>query len=390
MTISLLGMRPASAIANILARARSGAVAGSARDGRKLALVVEGGAMRGVFSCGADAGLEALGLTRVFDEVYACSAGAINAAYFLSGQAAYGVTIYYEDINNRNFINPWRLNRILDLDFLFDRVICDRKPLQVDKVLASPSRLLISITDARTGAGFLAEAQSSPFALLDLLRASATHPLLSEPMMLLGDRECFDGGFANPLPIEDAIDNGCTDVLVFLTRAADYVDPAPGFLLREIFRWRCARGNPQLVEAGRRLHVRENLSRDLALGRRLPPPGVNIVAICPGEHANRIGRTTKSTARLKAAAAEGACSTCRRSAVRPVAWPKCGNISGSEGSAKARCASSASVAGLLPPGSRQSAHGTLVTIQVAEHRELSFPVGLLEQFCLGRESVDLA
>ena len=65
----------------------------------------------------------ALGLSRAFDEVYACSSGAINAAYFVAGQAAYSVSIYYDEVNNRNFINPLRLNNILNMDFLFDEVI---------------------------------------------------------------------------------------------------------------------------------------------------------------------------------------------------------------------------------------------------------------------------
>jgi predicted patatin/cPLA2 family phospholipase len=302
--VPLLGTKPEEAIANI--RARCGKDARSDRDGRKLALVVEGGAMRGVFSCGCGIALESLGLTRAFDEVYACSAGAINAAYFLAGQAAYSATIYYQEINNRKFINPLRINKVLDLDFLFDEVISKRKPLNVERVLASPTRLLVSITDARTGAGFLVDGQNGPHALLDCLRASATHPLLSERMIRLGDRECFDGGFANPLPIKDAIDNGCTDLLIFLTRPVGYVDKPPGFLMRELFRWRCARGNAELVKVGKDIHTRDNLARDLALGRRVSPPGVNIIAICPGERAGRLGRTSKNQGVLKAAAAEGA------------------------------------------------------------------------------------
>ena len=48
---ALLGTRPEAAIANI--RARSGKSARDAGDGRKLALIVEGGAMRGVFPAAA-------------------------------------------------------------------------------------------------------------------------------------------------------------------------------------------------------------------------------------------------------------------------------------------------------------------------------------------------
>jgi predicted patatin/cPLA2 family phospholipase len=301
--VTLFGIRPEAAIANI--RRRSGKDPSNAGDGRKLGLIVEGGAMRGVFSCGGGIALELLGLSRVFDEVYACSSGAINAAYFVAGQAAYSVSIYYDEVNNRKFINPLRLNNILNMDFLFDEVIKKRKPLDVERVLSSPSKLRISITDANTGAGFLIDAQDRRYALLDSLRASATHPLLSERTRRLGDRECFDGGFANPLPVQDAIDNGCTDVLALFTRPSDYIDPRPGFVLRTLFTWLCARGNAALLEAGEDIHVRENRSRDLALGRRATPPGVNIVAICPNS-TTRLSRTMKNRELLKVAAAEGA------------------------------------------------------------------------------------
>jgi predicted patatin/cPLA2 family phospholipase len=300
----LFGTRPEAAIANI--RARAGKTPHSAGDGRKLALIIEGGAMRGVCSCGGGTALESLGLTQAFDEVYACSSGAINAAYFLAGQAAYSVSIYYDEVNNRQFINPLRIKNILNMDFLFGEVIGRRKPLDVASVLSSPSRFRISITDANTGAGFLIDGQDRRYRLLDSLRASATHPLLSERVRRLGDRDCFDGGFANSLPVQDAIDSGCTDLLVLLTRSSDYVDPRPGFLLREWFKMRCARGKPELIAAGEHIHVRENQARDLALGRRAPPANVNIAAICPGEGSVGLGQTTKNTGILKAAADDGA------------------------------------------------------------------------------------
>jgi predicted acylesterase/phospholipase RssA len=63
-------------------------------DGAKIALCVEGGAMRGVVSAGMVSALEELGLGEAFDAVYGSSAGAINTAYFLAGQAAFGTAIY--------------------------------------------------------------------------------------------------------------------------------------------------------------------------------------------------------------------------------------------------------------------------------------------------------
>ena len=106
--------------------------------------------MRGVISAGMVSALEALGLTHAFDEIYGSSAGAINAAYFLAGQARLGQTVYYEDINNRHFIDLRRslLGRpIVDLGFLLDEVAMRRKRLDTDAVLGAGSPLTVLATD---------------------------------------------------------------------------------------------------------------------------------------------------------------------------------------------------------------------------------------------------
>src|ERR671927_210836 len=100
----IYGVNPTTTVDLLKERARCIRQGGTLEDGRKVALIVEGGAMRGVISCAALMALEDLGLTEAFDEVYGASAGAVNAAYFLAGQAAYATTIYYQKVNNTRFI----------------------------------------------------------------------------------------------------------------------------------------------------------------------------------------------------------------------------------------------------------------------------------------------
>ncbi len=64
------GVEPHPVVTALLERARSGSQPGRRTDGHRIALVVEGGAMRGVVSGGMVAGLEALGLRDAFDVVY--------------------------------------------------------------------------------------------------------------------------------------------------------------------------------------------------------------------------------------------------------------------------------------------------------------------------------
>ena len=70
---------------------------GNRADPYHLALVIEGGGMRGVVSGGMVSALEERALLRCFDSVHGSSAGACAGAYFVAGQARLGTRIFYED-----------------------------------------------------------------------------------------------------------------------------------------------------------------------------------------------------------------------------------------------------------------------------------------------------
>jgi predicted patatin/cPLA2 family phospholipase len=302
MDVTVYGVNPTSTIDLLKERADCWRRGSRFLDGRKVALIVEGGAMRGVISCAALMGLEDLGMTHVFDEVYGASAGAVNAGYFLAGQAAYATSIYYQKINNTRFIRRLWHRKIVDIDDLFETIIARERPLHVDKVIASRSRLFITIADACTGEAFLADAQSSSTPLLTLLKASAAIPLFYNGHVVIEGRDCLDGALINPLPVLDAIESGCTDLLVLLTRPGSYRDGIPTRLEQRLFEMRCARGNGQLMKAYCATHARENAVRDIVLGRQPVPDGINIATLCPEEKDPRVERMTRSTEVLKAAA----------------------------------------------------------------------------------------
>src|SRR3954451_18408795 len=121
----MLGGHGAERVLQRLAERRRGERAG------RLGLVIEGGAMRGVRSAGGLCALERLGLSEAFDCVFATFGGAVNGAYFLARQAVYGTTIYYENLNRREFINALRFGKLVDIDYVIDRVTKELKPLDL-------------------------------------------------------------------------------------------------------------------------------------------------------------------------------------------------------------------------------------------------------------------
>jgi predicted patatin/cPLA2 family phospholipase len=191
-------------------------------DGARIALVVEGGAMRGVISAGMVWALEDLGYVDAFDAVYGSSAGAINAAYFLAGQAGLGTTIYYEDINNTSFIRLGRAvvrRPIVNLGYLLDDVAIRRKPLRVDRVLTSPSPLSVLATDIDRQSPHVFNAFATARSLFAALRAGATMPVVAgDPFVHDGGRY-LDASLSEPIPVPAAEANGCTHALVLLTRS---------------------------------------------------------------------------------------------------------------------------------------------------------------------------
>jgi predicted patatin/cPLA2 family phospholipase len=190
-------------------------------DGVRIALAVEGGAMRGVVSAGMVSALEELGYGDAFDAVYGASAGAINAAYFLAGQARLGTTIYHQDINNRRFIDLARALRgrpIVDLGFLMD-VARHRKRLDAARVIGGATPLRVLATDVTTEAARTLDGFETDTALFDALRAGATMPVIAGGPMELGTGRFLDASLSEPIPVPSAEAHGYTHVLALLTRS---------------------------------------------------------------------------------------------------------------------------------------------------------------------------
>ena len=253
--------------------------------------------MRGVYSGGVLVALDELGLNSVFDEVYAESAGAINACYFLSGQASMGIRIYTEDLQTLRFLNPLRARSIINIDYVTDVVLAHVKPLDMNAVLASKSNLFVAITNALDGSPRLVDVKHENLPLSTLLKATTAIVPLYNRAVILDGIPYVDGGISNPIPICSALDAGCTHILVLLTRPPDFqMLPSSGlqqFALSLMLRgWRQEFVKKYYTE---RLQ-RYKLARDLALGRT--PCQASIAVIGPGPESPPLSRTTISPRKL--------------------------------------------------------------------------------------------
>jgi predicted patatin/cPLA2 family phospholipase len=271
-------------------------------------LVVEGGAMRGVVTAGMLSGLESLGLLGCFDVVYGNSAGAIASAYFVAGQMRFGTTVFYEDANTRQCINIRRFLRtkpVMDLEFIFEDVMNCRKPLDWQAVIHSPIPLkAVAFSPDDMSSVLLCNFESKQ-ELFDSLRASSSIPVVTGPPVELGGKRFVDGGFSEASPVDSAVQDGCTHVLVLLSEPRGIIPKVP-LLLKHYLSFRFekfARGLGNQFKDGLRSYatIIENLSFD--------PVGISgeakVLPVFQHEGVGEISVFEKNGERLRLGAASG-------------------------------------------------------------------------------------
>jgi predicted patatin/cPLA2 family phospholipase len=204
----------------ILARRAEGSVPGRRSDGRRIALVIEGGGMRGVVSAGMTAALEQLGLRDAFDEVHGASAGAFNGAFLLAGQATYLTALYQHGFGNPEFVRLRRALRgspVFDMDYVIDEVWRWQRPLDTEAILGGGIELHCTATDVDRAEIFDLTDLRNGDEIRCAMRASARLPWLAGPPVRFRGRRWLDATIAEAIPVHVAFASA-TDVLVLQSR----------------------------------------------------------------------------------------------------------------------------------------------------------------------------
>ena len=234
----------------LVARREAGSRPGARDDPHRVALVVEGGGMRGVYGAGMVRALAGLGLRDSLDEVMAVSAGALAGAALVIGNTAGLPAVYHEDLCDRAFIDLRRglqsTRAVVSLDFLFETVMRGRHGFDPGDLIDSdiPLRPVATVLDQLHGRTLDGMTSADEWRLA--LRASACIPLWAGPPVELHGRRLVDGYVSDPLPVVRAIDGGATHVLVLLARGTAEQVP-PSTRVSPILRSRLDRLSPGLA-----------------------------------------------------------------------------------------------------------------------------------------------
>ncbi|WP_036567611.1 patatin family protein [Nocardia sp. BMG51109] len=240
-----------SPVADLVARRHAeGSEPGRRGDGARLALVIEGGSARGVYSHGMVAALEDLGLLHCFDAVYGSSAGALNGAWLLCGRAVVSRRAWQADVVRR-VIAPARALRgghVVDTRYLVHAVYERIVPMDFPAILANPVTFHPIGTDSADGSAVDLHPHIGDVASLQCaLRASACMPILAGRPVTLAERRYVDAGLSEPVPIRTALAQGATHALVLRTRRIDETPSTPSPLERRVVTRFLSRHAPGVV-----------------------------------------------------------------------------------------------------------------------------------------------
>ena len=190
-------------------------------EGARVALVIEGGGMRGAVSGGMALGLDELGLAGGFDAAYGSSAGVLNAMWLLSGRVRDGIPTWTDPRLVSELIAgagsstaTGRRSRDAGREALRAAVTG-----LFAAVLAARSELHPIATEVATGRAVdLHDTISDAASLRLAIRASATLPLLAGSPVTIGGRRYLDAGLSAAIPFRAAFADGATHVLLLRSR----------------------------------------------------------------------------------------------------------------------------------------------------------------------------
>ena len=238
------------------------------------AIVVEGGAMRGIFASGV---LDAFHEHRFqpFDLAIGVSAGTCILASYLGEQRGRNRTVYTRYMTRPEFISGARFFRgghWVDFDWLWGETERD-VPIDRARLFASYAKYVVAATSYATGEPLFFEPTVENLATV--IKGSCSLPILCRDAVQFEGQRLLDGGIAAPIPAQEAYRRGARRILVIRSRPAAFVKQPSSFswLTSLVFR-----ASPPFANALRDAHARYRAAVEFL---HAPPPDCTIVHVAP-------------------------------------------------------------------------------------------------------------
>lgn len=260
-------------------------------------LVLEGGGLRGVFTCGVLDCFMNNGIR--FPFTVGVSAGACNGLSYMSGQRGRARISNIDLMDEHHYVGfKYLLTQkcIMDFKLLFEDFPEKIIPYDYDAYFSNPDRFVMVTTNCLTGKAEYLEEKSSSERVMDIVRASSSLPFVS-PVTYVDGIPMLDGGIVDSIPIEYVMSMGYNKLLVVLTRNKGYRKKKGKMPLAKVF----YRKYPHLQKALQNRNAAYNRTMDLI--ERLEDNG-KIMVIRPIRPIE-VGRMEKNTDKLRTLYQEG-------------------------------------------------------------------------------------
>jgi predicted patatin/cPLA2 family phospholipase len=188
------------------------------------ALVLEGGALRGIYTAGVlDVFMEN---NMEFTTIIGVSAGALTAANYIAGHIGRSARINILHSNDRNYFGMRQLlfrRSIFNFNYIFFTPIKDLYPYDEEALINSKQRFLIGATNCYTGKIKYFE-RNNYNDLIHVLQASSSIPLVTRSVDI-DTIPYLDGAIADPIGVHKAFSEEYDKVIIILTRPHGYRRP---------------------------------------------------------------------------------------------------------------------------------------------------------------------
>ena len=218
----------------------------------KTGLVMEGGAMRGMFTAGVIDVMMEHGIE--FDGAIGVSAGAAFGCNYKSRQIGRVIrynTRFCQDKRYGGFRVLLKTGDYYSKEFCYDEVPHKHDPFDYDTYERNPMEFYVVCTDVDTGRAEYHKYENRHDHALDWIRASASMPLVSRMVEIEG-RRYLDGALADSIPLDYFESIGYDRNVVILTRPEGYRMEADSLLPLMKLRYRRF---PRLLDAIQTRHV---------------------------------------------------------------------------------------------------------------------------------------
>ncbi len=256
----------------------------------KTVFVLEGGAMRGLYSAGVlDTFLQNDIQTNA---IFGVSAGALFGINFKSKQIGRAIRYNLKYAHEKNYMGLYSLittGDIMNKEFCFNKLVHELDKFDFETFDNSPIDFFAVVSNVETGKAEYLKIENAKKDL-EILRASGSMPFVSR-LVKVNNKKYLDGAITDPIPFQKALDEGYEKIIVVLTRPQNYRKKKENLPYNLIYR-----KYPNFVKCANEQYKRYN--ETLALIEKYENEG-KIVVLRPSKDL-KIARVEKNTQKLKA------------------------------------------------------------------------------------------